>query len=157
MLPHWLTGSLLVLHELGYWVGDVVMQGMMEIITESAHTVVNTWKREIEANNGGIVDLVIDGYMKRFSGDIISRACFGSNYAKGQDIFVMLGALQELVSKKTMAVGLPGLRYKNILSLFQQSWVVSLDTCEVYKKWFNFGWMERECIYFIICFAVKIF
>lgn len=98
----------------------------MEIITESAHTVVNTWKREIEANNGGILDIAVDAYMKRFSGDIISRACFGSNYAKGQDIFLMLGALQELVSKKTFAVGLPGLRYKFILPSFQRSSVVSL-------------------------------
>lgn len=88
----------------------MMMQGMMDIITESAQTVVNTWKHEIKASNGGVVDIVVDGYMKRFSGDIISRACFGSNYAKGQDIFLMLGALQELVSKKTMSVGLPGLR-----------------------------------------------
>ncbi|KAH6804537.1 hypothetical protein C2S51_032784 [Perilla frutescens var. frutescens] len=78
------------------------VRGMMNIISESAVTVVNTWKQEIEANNGGVVDLAVDGYMKRFSGDIISRACFGSSYSKGQDIFVMLAALQELVSKKTM-------------------------------------------------------
>ncbi|KAL1548076.1 cytochrome P450 714C2-like protein [Salvia divinorum] len=87
------------------------VRGMMSIITESADTVVNTWKQEIEANNGEVLEIAVDSYMKRFSGDIISRACFGSNYTKGHDIFLMLGALQELVSKKTMSVGLPGLRY----------------------------------------------
>ncbi|XP_057799317.1 cytochrome P450 714C2-like isoform X2 [Salvia miltiorrhiza] len=87
-------------------------KGMMSIITESAHTVVNTWKQEIEANDGGgALDVAVDGYMKRFSGEIISRACFGSNYTKGQDIFTNLLALQELVSKKTLFVGLPGLRH----------------------------------------------
>ena len=87
------------------------MQGMMSIITESATTVVNTWKQEIKANNGGALDIAVDSYMKRFSGDIISRACFGSNYSKGHDIFLKLGALQKLVSKKLTSAGLPGLRY----------------------------------------------
>ncbi|KAG6428385.1 hypothetical protein SASPL_112636 [Salvia splendens] len=87
------------------------VRGMMSIITESADTVVNTWKQEIEASKGGVLDIAVDSYMKRFSGDIISRACFGSNYTKGHDIFLKLGALQDLVSKKTMSVGLPGLRH----------------------------------------------
>ncbi|XP_057799330.1 cytochrome P450 714C2-like [Salvia miltiorrhiza] len=44
------------------------VRGMMSIITESAHTVVKTWKQEIEANNGGgALDIAVDGYMKRFS------------------------------------------------------------------------------------------
>ena len=83
----------------------------MGIITESADIVVNTWKQEIEGHNGGVLDIAVDSYMKRFSGDIISRACFGSNYAKGRDIFLKLEALQKLVSKKFTSVGLPGLRY----------------------------------------------
>ncbi|XP_047951317.1 cytochrome P450 714C2-like [Salvia hispanica] len=87
------------------------VRGMMIIITESADTVVNTWKQEIEANNSGVRDIVVDSYMKRFSGDIISRACFGSNYTKGRDIFLKLDTLQKLVSKKFTAVGLPGLRH----------------------------------------------
>ncbi|KAG6431475.1 hypothetical protein SASPL_109554 [Salvia splendens] len=87
------------------------VRGMMSIITESATTVVNTWKQEIEANNGGVLDIAVDSYMKRFSGDIISRACFGSNYSKGRDIFLKLRALQKLVSKKLTSAGLPGLSH----------------------------------------------
>lgn len=82
----------------------------MSIITESALTVVNSWKHKIEAHEGGILDISVDNYMKRFSGDIISRACFGGSYSKGQDIFLKLEALQELISKKTMSIGIPGLR-----------------------------------------------
>lgn len=86
----------------------------MSIITESASSLVNSWKDEIETSHGigkNILDIAVDDHMKRFSGDIISRACFGSSYSKGQEIFLKLGALQELISKKTMSVGLPGLRY----------------------------------------------
>ena len=79
---------------------------------------VNTWKQEVECNNGGVVDIAVDSYLKRFSGDIISRACFGSNYAKGLDIFLKLEALQKLVSKKFNSVGLPGLRYNYYISTY---------------------------------------
>ncbi|KAI3468375.1 hypothetical protein Pfo_025038 [Paulownia fortunei] len=63
------------------------VKGMMSIITESALTLVNSWKHKVETHEGGILDIAIDGYLKRFSGDVISRACFGSSYSKGQDIF----------------------------------------------------------------------
>ncbi|KAL3650939.1 hypothetical protein CASFOL_007342 [Castilleja foliolosa] len=88
------------------------VKGMMNIITESAVTLVNSWKHEIEAHEGEVLDIAVDDYMKRFSGDIISRACFGSSYSKGKDIFLKFGALQKLMSKKTLSsVGIPGLRY----------------------------------------------
>ncbi|KAI3473010.1 hypothetical protein Pfo_030093 [Paulownia fortunei] len=87
------------------------VKGMTSIITESALTLVNSWKHKVETHEGGILDIAVDDYMKRFSGDIISRACFGSSYSKGQDIFLKFGALQEFMSKKTMSVGIPGLRY----------------------------------------------
>ncbi|KAI3468373.1 hypothetical protein Pfo_025036 [Paulownia fortunei] len=87
------------------------VKGMMSIITESALTLVNSWKHKVETHEGGILDIAIDDYLKRFSGDLISRACFGSSYSKGQEIFLKLGDLQELMSKKTLSAGIPGLRY----------------------------------------------
>ncbi|EYU22022.1 hypothetical protein ABFS82_01G037200 [Erythranthe guttata] len=90
------------------------VKGMMSIVTESAFTVVNSWRNKIEANDHGgglVLDIAVDDYMKRFSGDVISRACFGSSYSKGQEIFLKLGSLQEIISKKTMSIGIPGLRY----------------------------------------------
>ncbi|KAK6158757.1 hypothetical protein DH2020_006071 [Rehmannia glutinosa] len=87
------------------------VKGMMSIITESALTLVDSWKHEVEAHEGGILDITVGDYMKRFSGDIISKACFGNSYSKGQDIFLKFGALEELMSKKTLSVGIPGLRY----------------------------------------------
>jgi hypothetical protein len=53
---------------------------MMNIMVESSMTVGNSWRAESE---GGVADIHIDEYMRSFLGDVISRACFGSNYSKG--------------------------------------------------------------------------
>ncbi|XP_059446419.1 cytochrome P450 714C2-like [Corylus avellana] len=70
---------------------------MMNIMVDSLMAVVNSWRRESE---GGVADVNIDEYIRSFSGDVISRACFGTNYAKGEEIFLKLRALQEHMSKK---------------------------------------------------------
>ncbi|XP_051151156.1 cytochrome P450 714C2-like [Andrographis paniculata] len=84
------------------------VKGMMDIITESALTLVNSWKHEID---NGALEITVDDYMKRFSGDTISRACFGSSHSKGQEIFAKFGHLQELISSRIASLGVPGLRY----------------------------------------------
>lgn len=83
---------------------------MMKIITESTLTLVNSWKSIIDEAKGGIADIRIDQHMRSFSGDIISKACFGSNYSKGEEIFFKLRALQEAASKKVLVTGIPGMR-----------------------------------------------
>ena len=65
---------------------------------ESVEILLNSWKTKIEAD-GGIADIKIDQYMRSFSGDVISKACFGSNYTKGEEIFSRLRALEEAMSK----------------------------------------------------------
>jgi hypothetical protein len=67
---------------------------MMNITVESSMTVVNSWRVESE---GGVADIHIDEYMRSFFGDVISRACFGSSYSKGEEVFLKLRALQEHV------------------------------------------------------------
>ncbi|XP_011082000.1 cytochrome P450 714C2-like [Sesamum indicum] len=88
------------------------VKGMMSIITESGLELVDSWKHKVESEKGGVVEIGVDHCMKRFSGDIISRACFGSSYSKGQEIFLKFDVLQEIMSKRTFtAVGIPGLRH----------------------------------------------
>lgn len=89
------------------------VKGMMKIVTESSLTLVNSWKSIVseEAGNGGAANIKIDQHMRSFSGDVISKACFGSNYSKGQEIFFKLRALQEAASKKVLSSGIPGMRY----------------------------------------------
>ncbi|KAJ9705546.1 hypothetical protein PVL29_003547 [Vitis rotundifolia] len=85
------------------------VKGMIGLITESVDTLLNSWRSKIEAE-GGIADIRIDEHMRSFSGDVISRACFGSSYTKGVQIFLKLRALQEAMSKKIFS-GIPGMRY----------------------------------------------
>ncbi|XP_073153468.1 cytochrome P450 714B2-like [Henckelia pumila] len=55
---------------------------MIDIITESSLGLVNSWKQKFECG-GEIIEIKVDEDTKRFSGDIISKACFGSSYAQG--------------------------------------------------------------------------
>ncbi|KAF8410299.1 hypothetical protein HHK36_002825 [Tetracentron sinense] len=84
--------------------------GMVNLMVESATSLVNSWEMKIESD-GGIRDVRIDEDLRSFSADVISRACFGSNYSSGREIFVRLRALQQVMSKKSLLMGLPGLRY----------------------------------------------
>lgn len=83
---------------------------MINLIQESSAAMVESWKGLVESN-GGLAEIKIDEYMRSFSGDVISRACFGSNYSKGEEIFLRLRALQEISSRKLLATGIPGMRH----------------------------------------------
>ncbi|XP_059437592.1 cytochrome P450 714C2-like [Corylus avellana] len=84
------------------------VKGMMKIMVDSSMALVNSWRIESE---GGVADVHIDEYMRSFSGDVISRACFGSNYSEGEEIFLKLRALQEHMSNKILSNGIPGMRH----------------------------------------------
>ncbi|KAM7501687.1 hypothetical protein LguiB_000591 [Lonicera macranthoides] len=86
------------------------VKGMYHLITDSTIKLVDSWKSMVDAD-GGVADIKIDPYMRSFSGDVISRACFGSNFNKGEEIFVKLRALQEAASKKLLGTGIPGTRH----------------------------------------------
>jgi hypothetical protein len=105
---------------------------MMHIMVQSSMTVVSSWRTKSE---GGVVDVHIDEYMRSFSGDVISRACFGSNYAKGEEIFLKLRALQESMSKKLLSNGIPGMRF----DLF-------LPTITLCLRFSFFFFLEKLCL-----------
>ncbi|MED6185412.1 hypothetical protein PIB30_056830 [Stylosanthes scabra] len=82
---------------------------MMTIIAESANSLLNQWNSIIEAQNGN-ADIKVDDYLKKFSADVISKACFGRDYSKGQEIFSKVVALQKLMSKSSFSVMILGMR-----------------------------------------------
>ncbi|PON32369.1 Cytochrome P450 [Parasponia andersonii] len=86
------------------------VKGVMNLMAESAVTLVKSWTRQIESE-GGVADIEIDEYLNRFSVDVISRACFGNNYSKGEEIFLKLRDLQQNMTKKAVYLGLPIFRY----------------------------------------------
>ncbi|KAK4376151.1 hypothetical protein RND71_006828 [Anisodus tanguticus] len=86
------------------------VKGMINLVQDSALTLLSSWNIQIEAQ-GGTADIKIDADMRSFSGDVISKACFGSNFSKGEEIFFKLRALQEASSKRVLSTGIPGMRY----------------------------------------------
>lgn len=77
-------------------------------MVESVNSMVKSWETIIE-NGGGESEINVDGYFRAMSADIISKACFGSNFNEGKEIFQKLRALQIIMSKAS--IGIPGFRY----------------------------------------------
>ncbi|XP_060176325.1 cytochrome P450 714C2-like [Lycium barbarum] len=86
------------------------VKGMINLVQDSVLTLLSSWNKQIEVQ-GGIAEIKIDPDMRSFSGDVISKACFGSNFSKGKEIFFKLRALQEVSSKRVLSTGIPGMRY----------------------------------------------
>ena len=82
---------------------------MTNLMVECATTVVNTWAALVE-KEGGIADIDVEKYLSSFSGDAISKACFGSNYSKGQEIFTKIRALEETMTKRARFYGISIMR-----------------------------------------------
>lgn len=83
---------------------------MVNSMVDSTTLMLRSWESTI-SNQGGLADIEVDEELRSLSADIISRCCFGSSYYKGKEIFSMLKALQKSMSKGSLFVGVPGLRY----------------------------------------------
>lgn len=85
-----------------------MLKAMVDKIVDSTNIMLRSWESRME-RDGVVSEIKIDEDLRSLSADIISRACFGSNYAQGKEIFTKLRDLQKLLSK--ISVGIPGLRY----------------------------------------------
>ncbi|XP_072976664.1 cytochrome P450 714B3-like [Typha angustifolia] len=86
------------------------VKGMMDLMIDCTYPLLKAWEDKVE-QNGGMVEMKIDDDLRTYSADIISRACFGSSYVKGKEIFMKLRALQRVVSKPNMFAEITGFRY----------------------------------------------
>ncbi|KAK4592584.1 hypothetical protein RGQ29_016922 [Quercus rubra] len=84
------------------------VKGTVKLMVDSTTSMLRSWESRIE-NEGGIADIKINDDLRSLSADIISRACFGSNYSQGEEIFLKLKTLQGIMSKGN--VGVPGFRF----------------------------------------------
>ncbi|GLT57795.1 hypothetical protein SLA2020_307440 [Shorea laevis] len=87
------------------------VKGILGLMEESTMAMVEAWQRHITESEEGVADITVDEDMRSVSADIISKACFGSSYAQGKQIFEKLRALQEAMSKPGMLFGLPQFRF----------------------------------------------
>ncbi|KAH7576167.1 hypothetical protein JRO89_XS01G0005700 [Xanthoceras sorbifolium] len=85
------------------------VKGMVNLMGDSTLSLVKDWESRIETEGEGVAEISVDTDMKSLAADVISRACFGSSYSKGQEIFSKFGSLLEVMSKEP--VGVPALRY----------------------------------------------
>ena len=89
-------------------------QGMTSLMVDCMNSMLRLWEAKVE-NDGGQSEMNVDGYFRTMSSDIISKACFGSDYSKGKEIFEKIRALQVIMAKES--VGIPGYRYKFVICL----------------------------------------
>lgn len=72
---------------------------------ESTTAMIKRWDCRILESKSGIVDMEIDDELKTLSADIISRACFGSSYSFGNQIFEKIADMVEVYGKPSLQFG----------------------------------------------------
>ncbi|XP_074578284.1 cytochrome P450 714B3-like [Curcuma longa] len=82
---------------------------MVELMVDSAIPLLRSWQERVELA-GGTAEINIDEDLRRYSADVISRTCFGSNYARGKEIFQKLRALQNAVATPNLFAEITVLR-----------------------------------------------
>ncbi|KAF9595779.1 hypothetical protein IFM89_004181 [Coptis chinensis] len=86
------------------------VKGMVNLMVNSTISLIEVWESRLESEEG-IGEIKVDEDLRKFSADVISKACFGSSYSKGKQIFQKLRGLQKGMSKQGILLGVPGLRY----------------------------------------------
>ncbi|KAJ4850021.1 hypothetical protein Tsubulata_014056, partial [Turnera subulata] len=78
-------------------------KGMVGLMVESSQPLLKRWEECIEAAQGGMTaDVKVDDDLRGASADVISRACFGSSYSKGRQIFSKLRTLQKAIANQSL-------------------------------------------------------
>ncbi|XWS77351.1 hypothetical protein CRYUN_Cryun01aG0253800 [Craigia yunnanensis] len=65
------------------------VKGMVNLMVDATTSLLKSWESRVEGE-GGLSEITVDEDLRSLSADIISRACFGSNYSKGVEIFLKL-------------------------------------------------------------------
>ncbi|KAJ7961886.1 Cytochrome P450 family protein [Quillaja saponaria] len=84
------------------------IKGMVNLMVDSTNALVRSWEAKLD-HKEAVTEIKVDEDLRSLSADVISRACFGSNYSEGKEIFTNLRNLQQIMSEGFL--GIPGLRY----------------------------------------------
>ncbi|KAK8614725.1 hypothetical protein V6N13_068520 [Hibiscus sabdariffa] len=82
------------------------VKGMVGLMVESTLPLLKKWEAIIDANGGLVTEFNVDGDLRSISADVIVRACFGSSYVKGKQIFSKLRTIQTSITKQGFLFGL---------------------------------------------------
>ncbi|CAN6344229.1 unnamed protein product [Urochloa humidicola] len=116
------------------------IKGMIGLIMDATVPLLQAWENILDGT-GGSKEIYVDGYLRNFSADVIARACFGSSFTKGKDIFCKLRQLQKAISQQDTLVGLSALwKYlptksnQEIRKLDQEVRLLILDLCKEHRS-----------------------
>ncbi|KAL1827572.1 hypothetical protein ACET3Z_005984 [Daucus carota] len=86
------------------------VKNMYSIVLESGNTLVKSWEKLIETE-GGIADIRVDDYVKKFTSTIFSNVMFGRYDAATKDLFSKCRDLMEASGSPTVLDGRPFYRF----------------------------------------------
>lgn len=90
------------------------VKGMVGLMEDCTMAMITTWEKRLSESSQLGVDhheFIVDQDLRGLSADIISRACFGSSYSQGKNIFAKLRDMQEALSQESLIFGLPTFRF----------------------------------------------
>ncbi|KAI9108048.1 hypothetical protein K1719_020921 [Acacia pycnantha] len=87
------------------------IKNMVDFMEESTKEIVRKWDRRITESGGKVAEIVIDKDLMALTADVICKACFGSSYAQGNQIFAKLSALQAVLAKPNLLFGFTDIRF----------------------------------------------
>ena len=85
------------------------VRGMVALMAEAGSSLIEKWEARI--GDGSTAEIEVDEDLIEYSADVISRACFGSSYEKGKEIFTKIRDLQKLLCGKNFLIGSISLRF----------------------------------------------
>ena len=83
---------------------------MVGLMVESTKLLIEEWKQVIETQGGLEAEITIDNDLKGLSANVIARACFGSSYCKGKQIFSKLRTLHTALTEHASLFGFSNFR-----------------------------------------------
>lgn len=131
------------------------VKGMVHMMAESTLMMLESWETKA-GDLVGKLEIKVDDDLRKLSADIISRACFGSSYAKGEKIFSALHALQRVMSKGV--VGVPVLRYlpnKHNREIWKLECEIDAKILEVVKEHNQLNDSKKDLLQLILSEAEK--
>lgn len=74
-------------------------------MVESAESLTSKWEAYAASQSPKMAEVRAEEDLRSVSADVISKACFGSSYLKGKDIFSKLRTLQKAISNQSFLFG----------------------------------------------------
>ena len=109
--PHWAHQRRIIAPE---FFPDKV-KGMVGFVVESAMPMLSKWEEMVKSREGEtFCDIRVDEDLRAVSADVISRACFGSSFSKGKEIFSKLRCLQKAITHNNILFSLNGFTYVDL-------------------------------------------